>query len=352
MLKGELIPFSNIDWDRLDKFEDRTVFQTREWLEFIAETQKARPIILELRDHGAVAGYFSGLTFTRFGVKILASWFPGWTTPYMGFNLLPGVSRAAALAAVEEVTFGKLRCLHLEVCDPRFSPEDGRGLAFICESFPTYRTDLRKSEAEIFSGMTSACRRCIRKAEKCGVIVEEAHDLAFADEYYEQLKEVYAKQRLVPSYGIDRVRALIKHLEPTGRLLLLRARDPHGKCIATGLFPGFNKMAEFWGAASFQSGQILRPNEAIQWYAMRYWKSRGIETYDWGGENPYKEKYGCVPFSAPRFSKSRYKLLAKLRDGMQKVMQGRQALFGLFTRQVARVISSDAGAPPGAANED
>ncbi len=351
-MKGELVPFSDVDWDRLDKFEDRTVFQTREWLEFVAETQNARPVVLELRDNGVMAGYFSGLTFTAFAVKILASWFPGWTTPYMGFNLLPGVPRAAALAAVEEAAFGELRCLHLEVCDPCFSPEDGRGLGFTCESFPTYRTDLRKSEAEIFSGMTSACRRCIRKAEKCGVVVEEAHDLGFADEYYEQLKEVYAKQRLVPSYGIDRVRALIKHLEPTGRLLLLRARDPHGTCIATGLFPGFNKMAEFWGAASFQSGQILRPNETIQWYAMRYWKSRGLETYDWGGENPYKEKYGCVPFSAPRFSKSRYKLLAKLRDGMQKVMQGRQSLLGLVTRQIARARSTDPDAPPGASNED
>ncbi|HMD98901.1 MAG TPA: GNAT family N-acetyltransferase [Terriglobia bacterium] len=351
-MKGDLVPFSDVDWDRLDKFEDRTVFQTREWLEFVAETQNARPVVLELRDNSAIVGYFSGLTFTAFGVKILASWFPGWTTPYMGFNLLPGIPRAAALAAVEEAAFGKLRCLHLEVCDPCFSPEDGRGLGFACESFPTYRTDLRKSEADIFNGMTSACRRCIRKAEKCGVVVEEAHDLGFADEYYEQLKEVYAKQRLVPSYGIDRVRALIKHLEPTGRLLLLRARDPHGRCIATGLFPGFNKMAEFWGAASFQSGQILRPNETIQWYAMRYWKSRGLETYDWGGENPYKEKYGCVPFSAPRFSKSRYKLLAKLRDGMQKVMQGRQSLLGLVTRQIARARSTDADAPPGASNED
>jgi len=336
MLTGEVVPFSSVDWDRLDEFEDRTVFQTKEWLEFVAETQNARPVILELRDGGTVAGYFSGLTFRRFGVKILGSWFPGWTTPYMGFNLLPGVSRSAALGAVEDAAFGKLGCLHLELCDPCLVPEDGRGLGFICDSFPTYRTDLTKPEAEIFSGMTSACRRCIRKAEKCGVVVEEAHDVGFADEYYGQLKEVYARQRLVPSYRVDRVRALIKHLAPTGRLLLLRARDPQGNCIATGLFPGFNKMAEFWGAASFQSGQILRPNEAIQWYAMRYWKSRGIEVYDWGGENPYKEKYGCVPFAAPRFAKSRYKLLAKMRDGMQKVMHGRQSFLGLVTRQAAR----------------
>ena len=31
--------------------------------------------------------------------------------------------------------------------------------------------------------MESACRRCIRKAEKSRVIIEEAQDLEFADEY-------------------------------------------------------------------------------------------------------------------------------------------------------------------------
>jgi hypothetical protein len=119
-------------------------------------------------------------------------------------------------------------------------------------------------------------------------------------------------------------------LEPTGRLLLLRARDREGKCIATGIFPGFNKIAEFWGNASLRSGQILRPNEAIHWYAMRYWKRRGIELYDWGGENRYKEKYGCVPFSVPRFSKSRYGILLKLRDRAQAIVEQKQRLFGWF----------------------
>src|SRR3989442_1557306 len=83
--------------------------------------------------------------------------------------------------------------------------------------------------------------RCVRKAEKSGVTIEEAHDIAFADEYYEQLKDVFAKQGLVPTYDVERVRALVRHMEPSGNVLLLRARDPEGKCIATGIFPGFNK---------------------------------------------------------------------------------------------------------------
>jgi GNAT acetyltransferase-like protein len=327
-MKCELIDLRKADWKFLDSFEDRTVFQTHEWMRFVSETQGATPLVVELSDHGKLAGYFSGLTFSRFGVKVLGSSFPGWTTPYMGFNLVPGASRATALAAVEKFAWETLKCLHMEVSDPHFTVDDGKELGFTCESYTSYRTDLTKSEDELFNQMDSACRRCVRKAEKSGVTIEEAHDLAFADEYYEQLKDVFAKQGLIPTYKVDRVRALVKHLEPTGRILLVRARDPEGKCIATGIFPGFNKITEFWGNASFRSSQILRPNEFIQWYVMRYWKNRGATIYDWGGEGTYKEKYGCVPHKVPWFIKSRYQLVSTMRNEAKKMFERKQRFMG------------------------
>lgn len=78
---------TDIPWDALDAFEDRVVFQTIEWLNFIAESQDATPVIAEIRDGSAVAGYFSGLVVRKAGLRILGSSFPGWTTPYIGFNL-------------------------------------------------------------------------------------------------------------------------------------------------------------------------------------------------------------------------------------------------------------------------
>jgi hypothetical protein len=326
-MKCHIIELDAVDWSVLDRFADRTVFQTREWIQFIRQAQNATPVIAELREGREVAGYFTGLTFTRLGIKILGSSFPGWTTPYIGFNLWPGASRATALAAVEEMAWSNLKCLHMEVSDPYFAIEDGPP-GFAREFYISYRTDLTKSEGELFEGMDSACRRCIRKAEKSGVTIEEARDLAFADEYYQRLVAVFAKQKLVPTYTVDRVRTLIKHLEPTGRILLLRARDSEGNCIASGIFPGFNKIAEFWGNASFRSSQNLRPNELMQWYAMRYWKRRGIEIYDWGGEGKYKEKYGCVPHRVPWFTKSRFELISKLRDEAKKMFNRKQRFLG------------------------
>ena len=318
-MKAKVIQPEQVDWARLDAFADRTVFQTREWLNFVHETQRAKIVMCELTDGQQTVGYFSGLAFSRFGVRILGSSFPGWTTPYMGFNLVPGASRRAALAAIERVAWDSLKCLHMEVSDPYFTPEDGEANGFAAESYFSYRTDLTEPEDKIFSKMDSACRRCVRKAEKSGVSIEEAHDAGFADEYYGQLKDVFAKQGLVPTYPIERVRALIRNLEPTGHVLLVRARDAEGKCIATGIFPGFNKIAEFWGNASFRASQNLRPNEAIHWYVMRYWKKRGVDVYDWGGGGEYKEKYGCFPHNVPWFTKSRYGVISTLR-GQAKAM--------------------------------
>jgi len=332
-MKCRILDFESADHDALDKFADRTVFQTKEWVRFIGEAQNASPVLAELRDGGGVVGYFTGLTFERFGIKVLGSSFPGWTTPYVGFNVLPGMSRAAALAAVEQMAWDNLKCLHMEVSDPFFVVADGRALGFNCDFYPSYRTDLTRSEEQIFQSMESSCRRCVRKAEKSGVTIEEAHDIGFADEYYAQLKDVFDKQGLVPTYGVDRVRTLIKHVGPSGNLLLLRARDAEGKCIATGIFPGLNQIAEFWGNASLRSSQILRPNEAIHWYAMKYWKQRGVAVYDWGGGGTYKEKYGCVPHKVPWFTKSRYQFVSKLRDEAKKMFERKQRFLGWLKTQ-------------------
>lgn len=327
-MKLRQIDDKTADWKYLDSFADRTVFQTREWLHFVAESQGATPVLAEVREGSDVVGYFTGLTFSKFGMKVLGSSFPGWTTPYIGFNLAPGASRRAALEALEKFAWDHLKCLHMEVSDPNFTLDDGETLGFKAEYYGSYRSDLTKSEDELFNGMESACRRCVRKAEKSGVKIEEAHDLAFADEYYGQLKDVFAKQGLVPTYSVERVRSLVKNVEPGGNVLLIRARDPEGKCIATGIYPGFNKIAEFWGNASFRSYQNLRPNEACHWYALRYWKKRGAAIFDWGGEGTYKEKYGCTPHRVPWFTKSKYQIVGTLRNEARNMFARKQKFLG------------------------
>jgi CelD/BcsL family acetyltransferase involved in cellulose biosynthesis len=330
VLRLERLDESRLDWEELDSYADRNVFQTREWLDFIRKTQQAEPVIAAVRRGGETLGFFTGLVVRRYGIRILGSPFRGWTTAYLGFNLRQGVARRDAAEALPPFAFRTLGCVHLELRDRQLNIDDVAGLGF--DWGPSWTTilevSLRQPEEEIFARITSACRRCIRKAEKVGVTIEEANDLEFADDYYAQLRDVFAKQSLVPTYDRARVAELIRNLLPTGRLLLLRARDLNGRCIATGLFPAMNGRMYFWGGASWRSDQILRPNEALMWYAMRYWKSRGIEFCDLGGGAEYKRKWGPAEVTVPFFRMSRSRAIAAARDLMKRGITVRQAALG------------------------
>ena len=324
------LDLAEVDWTELDAFADRTVYQTRPWLEFLVRTQKADPVLAAVSSGRRHLGYFTGGVVRRYGVRILGSPFPGWTTAYMGFNLRSDADRPDVMAALPAFAFGELRCAHLELMDRRVTLETARSLGFEHRRYQTYEIDLRRTEAALFAAMTSACRRNIRKAERNGVTVEEAHDPDFADDYHAQLRDVFAKQGLVPTYGVDRVRALIDCVHPAGRvLLLLRARNAAGRGIATGVFPAFNDTMFFWGGASWRPDQIERPNEVIQWYAMRYWKARGISRYDMGGAGAYKEKYGPATMTVPWLRRSRYEFIAPLRDTAKKTVRTVQRVRGL-----------------------
>ena len=271
------------DWfAKIDSKQAGTIYQTPAWLAFLSRTQHGELVVGALREGRETIGYFTGLIVRKLGLRILGSPFPGWSTDYMGFTLSAGVDPRQAVRALIKFAFQDLGCVHLEMMDRNLTVNDVGGLGVQYRVYRGFEIDLNRDEDELFSNLTSACRRCVRKAEKEGIVVEEARDLEFADEYYAQLKDVFAKQNLVPTYGIDRVRQLIAHVHPTGHLLMLRARDRLGRCIATGIFPHMNGVMYFWGGASWRQHQLLRPNEAIQWYAMKIGKQQGSSHLRYG----------------------------------------------------------------------
>jgi CelD/BcsL family acetyltransferase involved in cellulose biosynthesis len=314
VLRLERVPLEEADWAAIDAFPDRNVFQTRAWLDFVVRTQDVDPVVARLERGEETVGWFTGAVVRRFGVPILGSPFQGWTTGPMGFNLAPGIALRDAVEALVPFAFKGLRCLHLEMLDRRSSPEDLEGLAGRLGTFHTFELDLARDEEAIFGAMSSACRRAVRKSEKEGVRVEEGHGVEFADEYYAQLEDVFAKQELRPPYDVERVRELVRCLEPTGDILLLRALSSAGEGIATAIFPLLNGFGYFWGGASWREHQILRPNEAVFWDAMRRMKERGIPLLDLGGGGEYKRKYGGEERFIPIFRRSRVKGLMTIRD--------------------------------------
>lgn len=322
-------------WSDARSYRDNTVFQTRAWIAFVATTQYGIPVLAALKDGDRTVGYFAGLIVKKFGIRILGSPCPGWSTDYMGFVLEPGSSRKAALRGLFSFAFEQLGCAHVELMDRQLTEDDLVDGEVPYRLYHGFAVDLRQNEAALFSNFTSACRRCIRKADKEGVLVEVADVAGFAEDYFEQLKGIFAKQGLVPTYGLDRVKQLIAHLHPIGQVLLLRARDRHGRSIATGIFPFLNGTMYFWGGASRREFQILRPNQALHWFAMRYAKVNGVHTYDLGGGGEYKRQYGGQEIHVPWVRKSKYGWIEPARSVAQAAYKLRQRVLGQLQQVVA-----------------
>lgn len=335
--KFDLVDIESVKDEELDAYPDRTIFQTRQWVNFIAHTQRAEPVMAVLRQGNRTLGYFTGLIVRKFGFKILGSPFPGWSTFYMGLNLRPGISRSLALEALTRFAFKDLKCHHLELMDRHISKEDYGKFNFEHFMFNSFEIDLTPSEEQIFRNMKHQCRNCIRKAEKSGVVIEEADDIEFADEYCAQRKHVFAVNSSVPRYGANRVRELIKLIYPTGKLLLLRARNKHGICIATGIFPAMNDTMYASGQASWRHYSNVRPNEAMFWYAMKYWKRRGMRVLDMLGGGDYTRKYGAYSIGVPWIRKSKNRWIAFLRTTAQVVIQKRERALGKLANKKERL---------------
>lgn len=326
MLAFERVDPEAFPWQETQAtFPDWTIFQTPAWMEFLKATQKGEPVLAALRDGGDIVGYFTGMIVRKFGFKILGSPFPGWSTSYMGLNLRPQVPRCSALNALRKFVFGDLQCSHLELLDRKFSAAELDSQAYRWTPLNGFEVDLRRREEETFASFIPACRQAIRRAIRLGVTVEETHDPGFVDDYYPQLVEVFSRQGLVPTYGIDRVRELVRCIQPTGKLLLLRARDNAGGCVATGVFVVISPTTMyFWGGASWRAYQTLRPNDLLMWRAMQAARNRGVAILDLGGAGDYKKKFGGCPISVPWIRVSSQPVVPALRElakGFYKVKQ-------------------------------
>lgn len=329
------VPLDEVPWHHLDSFRDRSPFQTKAWLEYLRRSQRGEPVVASITEAGRPIAYFTGVIVHKLGLRILGSPFKGWGTPYLGFNVKDGVNRQRLIDPLIEFAFGSLRCHFVEIVD-RGMPcmSQGTRLSGAERAFETMEIDLGQSEDAIFAGMDGSCRRCIRKAQKSGITIEVAEAAGFAEEYYAQLQEVFGKNGRVPPYDIDRPAKLIEAVHPAGDLLLLRARNAEGDGIATGIFPGRGRVAYFWGGASWRLHQHLRPNELLLWEALRYWRARGVTSFDMGGFAKYKVKYGARRVAYRHIVRSRYSLLVPLRDAAQRAWQLQWSLRHPVTKQM------------------
>ena len=340
----ERLAYDPVAWEEiLAHYPEAEVFHSAGWLAFLAASQHAEPVVAIVRADGRPVGHFVGGIVRRFGVRILGSPMRGWGTESMGFLLDDESVRRGAADALVPFAFDVLGCLHIELSDRWLTTEQMEGSGYAVEEGSTYVIDLSQSEDDIFAQIRSNTRQYIRRAAKRGLTAEVASGPEFADEFHEQLRDVFASQGLVPTYDVERVRQLIVALEPTGQLLLLRIRAPDGACLSTSIFVGRNRTATAWGAAFFRKDAAAHPNEPLWWEAIRTWHERGAIRLDMGGRGGYKEKFGGVAQPTPLFLRSRYGGLRYGRAAARRFAKARQNIVGAMRRRTAPVASPSSG---------
>lgn len=330
----ERLPYDPDRWETiLLRYPGAEVFHGSAWLAFLAASQQAEPVVAVLRAEGRPVGHFVGAIVRRFGLRILGSPLRGWGTERMGFLLEPGIDRAAAARALLPFAFGPLRCFHVEIADRQMTAEQMVGNGYSMDPYETHVVDLNATEEEILARMHPKTRQHIRQAIRAGLQAEVVSDPAFADEYYDQLRYVFTRQGLVPTYGPDRVRELAEALQPAGQVLLLRVRGVDGESLSTGVVIARNETAVLWGTASFHNRSRSHPTQLLWWEAMRYWRARGVLRFELGGGGDHMAQYGGVLTPGMRFYRSRFAALGYGRALLRRALLARQIVAGLAARR-------------------
>jgi len=340
MYKYQIIEKDTIPWDVIESCYDHTVFKSRVWTEFLFSTQNVGLFIVQIFDNEQLLGFFIGEKFSKL-FSIVASPFEGWTTSYQGLSMLIPISgeiRINIYKSLISFLFKNRICSVFQATDWQLNIDAIEHTGLKYEIIKGYRLDLTQSEEEIYKKFSSSsCQYAIRKSQKNGVVIREPKDINhFIHHYCNQLEEVFEKQSLKPTYKIDRVVTLVEKLELSGKLLLLEAVSSDGTCLATGIFVGDNKLAYFWGGASYSKYQKLCPNEPIIFEAIKYWKKRGCTDIDLGGIRKYKEKYGPDYFEKPKIIASKYIGLLEVKSLIKKFYYGLREFEASFKKIVLK----------------
>jgi CelD/BcsL family acetyltransferase involved in cellulose biosynthesis len=323
------MPYDDADWGRVvNAHADAEVYHGPEWLSYLGASQGAEPVVAQVLEGDQLRGHFVGAIVRRWGLRVLGSPLSGWGTQVMGFLIDDDLDRRRALEAARTFAYRDLGCAHIELGDRKIGATDVAGTPFGLVPGETLVVDLTGSESDVLGQMHPRTRTYARRAAKTGLRAEVATGAAFADEYYDQLLDVFHSSGLVPTYGRERVRQLIEALEPSGQVVMVRLRAADGTPVATTIGIGRNERAVMWGAAFYRDHASLHPVEPLQWEAMRAWRERGIAKYDLSGNFPSKAKFGRIVEPLHRVHHSRYPILEHGRTAVRSLFYARQRLAG------------------------
>lgn len=278
------------------------VFQSYPWACFLERNQKIDFILLEIKLDAKLLCYFVGGIINKMGIRILGSPFEGWLTCEMGFIRINDFNLNEILHELKQYAFNKLHCQLLQITDYKINFDEVKLIpGAIISSSKFLKLNINLIEDDIMNNFTKNGRRDVRTSLKKGAnFVKVNFDYDFADIYYKQLEEVFAKQSLKPFYSKKKIYDLVDAFSDYPDMVAcFNAYDDHNNNIASVLSFAIDNTAYYLGAASYINTLNLMPNEGLFWKFITYWRSKGIKQIDMVGFRKYKLKYNPEVIDVP-----------------------------------------------------
>jgi hypothetical protein len=284
----EINPSANA-WDEIiPRYRTAMLFHESVWLEHLERTQGGKRILVMVGDHDRELGYFCGVVVRKGPFRVLGSPLRGWWTPMMG-PIIDDFQVDKFLFALDGFCRDR-NIQYVELCSPIFQASLMESAGYVADKYKTHIMQILPAD-KMWSRMATSARGHIRQAEKKGVSIEVAENISVMDEYYAQLKAVFARRSLTPPHSREIVMDLWNSLKPIDRFVVLRAMH-EGKSVATfvGAFDEHTLYSLGW--ASWPESYPLRPNDLMQWKVMNFAAERGLQFYDMCGGGDFGVKFG------------------------------------------------------------
>ncbi len=192
------------------------------------------------------------------------------------------------LDALAELAAGE-RIVYLKV-QPPTDRHDMAGLlerrgfvASALEAAPvgTVRVAVRdRTDEELLAAMRPSTRRNVRRAQRDGIVVREGGEADLP--LLQELLEATAARQGFSAYGARYHERMWRGFQSTGHARLLVA-EHEGRALSCALVIAFGDSAIYKVGAWRGEASTLRPNDLVQWTAMRWARDRGHDYYDFEG---------------------------------------------------------------------
>jgi hypothetical protein len=256
-----LDPLSCEDWDkRLNHHEKLSFFHSKAWAHVLFETYRYQPRYFCLLDSKRITNLLPVMEVKSFltGCRGVSLPFTDYCEPL----LTNGTDLNQMLMELKQ--YGQQHQWQ------SFQIRGGEGInAEPEQQYYVHELKLETNTEQLFSKLSSAKRRNVRKAQGENIEIRHAEDLAAVDAYY-KLHCQTRKRHGTPPQPYRFFHNIFEHVISRGMGKVVLASHQK-RIIAGSIFFHFRDQALYKFGSSDLSYQHLRPNDLIMWEAIRWY---------------------------------------------------------------------------------